>query len=61
MLEICMISQSLAHFKNDEIKKFATGHGDDYTTGCFLDYSYFKNNYHVTAMILTSKKHLMLI
>ena len=24
------------------IRKVATGHGDDYITGCFLDYPYFK-------------------
>ena len=27
----------------DEIRKFPTGKGDDYTTGCLLDYQYFKN------------------
>ena len=26
----------------DNIRKIATGQGDDYTTGCLLDYSYFK-------------------
>ena len=25
----------------DEIKKVSTGYGDDYTTGCLLDYAYF--------------------
>ena len=29
----------------ENIKKVAIGHGDDYTTGCILDYSYFKENY----------------
>ena len=34
--------------KNDKItyentRKIATGHGDDYTTGCLLDYACFKN------------------
>ena len=24
--------------------KIATGQGDDYTTGCLLDYPYFKEN-----------------
>ena len=23
-------------------RKITTGQGDDYTTGCFLDYNYFK-------------------
>ena len=27
--------------KHDEIRKIATGKGDDYTTGCLLDYQYF--------------------
>ena len=35
------------HVKNnlrtyDSIQKIATGQGDDYTTGCFLEYYYFK-------------------
>ena len=29
--------------KYDEIRKIATGKGDDYTTGCLLDYQYFKD------------------
>ena len=28
----------------DEIRKVSTGYGDDYTTGCLLDYAYFKDN-----------------
>ena len=26
----------------DEIRKISTGQGDDYTTGCLLDFVYFK-------------------
>ena len=33
--------------KYDEIRKCATDQGNDYTTDCLLDYSYFKNNYHI--------------
>ena len=29
--------------KYDKIRKIATGKGDDYTTGCLLDYQYFKD------------------
>ena len=29
----------------DNIQKIATGQGDDYTTGCLLDYNYFKDYY----------------
>ena len=28
----------------DEVRKVSTGQGDDYTTGCLLDYAYFKDN-----------------
>ena len=31
--------------KYDEIRKITTGIGDDYTTGCLLDYQYFKDHY----------------
>ena len=31
--------------KYDEIGKIATGKGDNYATGCLLDYNYFKKNY----------------
>ena len=31
--------------KYDNIWKIATGQGDDYTTGCCLDYPYFKERY----------------
>ena len=26
----------------DELRKVSTGQGDDYTTGCLLDFAYFK-------------------
>ena len=29
--------------------KIVTGPGDDYTTGCLLNYLYFKENYKLTA------------
>ena len=34
--------------KNDKVtyenvRKISTGQGDDYTSGCLLDYTYFKN------------------
>ena len=28
--------------QNDKIRKISTGQGDDYTTGCFLDFAYFE-------------------
>ena len=32
------------------------GQGDDYTTGCLLDYSYFRKNYRLLAADLSKKK-----
>ena len=39
----------------ENIRKIATGQGDDYTTGCLLDYSYFKNYYKIIAIDLSKK------
>ena len=38
-----------------EIRKAATGQGDDYTTGCLLDYGYFDKNYKLTAADVANK------
>ena len=35
------INNDLKTYEN--IRKIATGQGDDYTTSCLLDYIYFKN------------------
>ena len=42
--------------KFDEIRKIATGKGDDYTTGCLLDYQYFKDRYQLIAVELSKQK-----
>ena len=42
--------------KYDEIRKIATGQGDDYTTGCLLDYQYFKDHNQLTAVDLSKQK-----
>ena len=34
----------------DDIQKIATGQGDDYTTDCLLDYTYFKNYYKIVGI-----------
>ena len=39
----------------DNIQKIATVQGDDYTTGCLLDYNYF-NNYDKMIAIDLSKQ-----
>ena len=44
--------------KYDEIRKIAIGKGDDYTTGCLLDYQYFKNHYQLIAVDLSKQKQL---
>ena len=43
-------------YKN--IRKVVAGQGDDYTTGCLLDYSYFKNYYKVIAIDLSKQQAL---
>ena len=42
----------------DIIRKIATGQGDDYTTGCLLDYPYFANTYKVIAVDLSKQQAL---
>ena len=36
----------------------STGYGDDYATGCLLDYAYFKDNYRLIAVDLSKQKAL---
>ena len=43
---------------NDTIRKVSTGQGDDYKTGCLLDYSYFKENYNMIAIDLSKQQAL---
>ena len=40
------------------IRKIATGKGDHYTTGCLLDYPYFKENYKMIAIDLSKQNEL---
>ena len=47
------------NFKTYEnIRKIATSLGDDYTTGCLLDYSYFKDHYKMIAIDLSKQQAL---
>ena len=48
------IKDNKVTYKN--IRKIATGQGDDYTTGCLLDYPCFKDSYKMIAVAL-SKQH----
>ena len=40
----------------ENIRKIATGQGDDYTTGCLLDCSYFANTYKMIAVDLSKQQ-----
>ena len=42
----------------ENIRKIATGQGDDYTTGCLLDYRYFKDSYKMIAIDLSKQQAL---
>ena len=42
----------------ENIRKIATGQGDDYTTGCLLDYPYFTNTYKMIAVDLSKQQAL---
>ena len=42
----------------DNIRKVSTGQGDDYATGCLLDYNYFKNHYKMIAIDLSKQQAL---
>ena len=49
--------------KNDKItyeniRNIATGQGDDYTTGCLLDYTYFKDYYKIIVVDLSKQQAL---
>ena len=35
--------------KQYDVRRISTGQGDDYATGCLLDFAYFKNNYRLDA------------
>ena len=43
-------------YKN--IRKINTGQGDDYTTGCLLNYSYFKDHYKIIRIDLSKQQAL---
>ena len=42
----------------ENIRKVATGKGDDYTIGCLLDCLYFKENYKMIAIELSKQQAL---
>ena len=44
----------------ENFRKIATGLGDDYTTGCMLDYPYFKDIYKMIAILEQFNKLILL-
>ena len=48
------INGSLKTYDNN--REIATGQGNDYTTGCLLDYSYFNNYYKMIAIDLSKQQ-----
>ena len=42
----------------ENIRKIATGQGDDYTTGCLLDYPFFADTYKMIAVDLSKQQAL---
>ena len=42
----------------DNIRRITKGHGDDYRTGCLVDYPYFKKYYKLIAIDLSKKQNL---
>ena len=42
----------------DEVRKILTGQDDDSSTGCLLDFAFFKNNYRLIAVDLSKQKAL---
>ena len=48
------IKNDLITYEN--IGKIATGPGDEYITGCLLDYNYFKNYYKMVPIDLSKQQ-----
>ena len=42
----------------DKVQKIATGQGHDYSSGCLLDYVYFKNYYKMIAKDISKQQVL---
>ena len=53
-----VFDQPITNFRKINIRKISTGQGDDYTTGCLLDYIYFKNYYKMIAVDLSKQQAL---
>ena len=49
-----LIKSDIKTYEN--IRKIATGQGDDHTTSCLLNYNYFKNYYKMIAIDLSKQQ-----
>ena len=56
MAETFMISQLM--IKSKSMMKLERLQGDDYTTGCLLDYQYFNDHYQLIAVDFSKQKEL---
>ena len=52
-MEFCDQSINDLNKQYDEVRKVSRGQGDDYKTGCLLDFAYFKNNFRLIAADLS--------
>ena len=50
------INDSIKQYNN--VRKVSTGQGDDYKTGCLLNFAYFEKNYRLIAADLSKQKAL---
>ena len=59
----CFWSTSKKWFKNRQFKNniqtIAVGQGDDYTTRCLPDFSYFKEHYNLIAIDLSKQQNIL--
>ena len=56
---IFLISQLKSNLKTyDNIREISIGQDDDYTTGCLLDFPYFKKYYKLIAIDLSKQQKL---
>ena len=59
MEEAFLINQLKNNLKmHDNIRKFATGQGDDYMATCLLDYNYFNMHYKMITIDLSKQQAL---
>ena len=53
-----LISWLKSNIRTYNIWKISTGQGEDYTTGCLLDYNYFKEHYKRIATDWSKQQEL---